>query len=83
MLRFEVRVQLKRSAETYTSSELRNIRIQERMIEKSVSTAHTLAVKEPSEGFTAATVAIDADDGLWLGTFQGDRIVFIPDRAEH
>ncbi|MDA1074269.1 MAG: SMP-30/gluconolactonase/LRE family protein [Proteobacteria bacterium] len=42
-------------------------------------TTRTLAVKKPVAGFTAATVAIDADDGLWLGTFQGDRLVFIPD----
>jgi hypothetical protein len=41
-------------------------------------TAQTLAVKRPINGFTGATVAIEADDGLWLGTFNGDRIVFIP-----
>jgi hypothetical protein len=40
--------------------------------------ARTLAVKQSMDGFTGATVAIDADDGLWLGTFHGDRIVFIP-----
>ena len=44
-------------------------------------TATTLAVKRPSNGFTGATVAIEADDGLWLGTFNGDRIVFIPRAA--
>ena len=40
--------------------------------------ARTLAVKKSINGFTGATVAIDADDGLWLGTFHGDRIVFLP-----
>jgi len=44
-------------------------------------TAQTLAIKKPIDGFTGATVAIDAEDGLWLGTFSGDRIVFIPDTA--
>lgn len=38
----------------------------------------TLAVKKPLTGFTGATVAIEWDEGLWLGTFHGDRIVFIP-----
>ncbi len=42
-------------------------------------TAQTLAVKKPISGFQGATVAIDVDDGLWLGTFNGNRIVFIPD----
>jgi hypothetical protein len=44
--------------------------------------AQTLVVKKPVVGFTGATVAIDADDGLWLGTFQGDRLVFISE-TEH
>ena len=44
--------------------------------------AQTLVVKKPVVGFTGATVAIDADDGLLLGTFQGDRLVFISE-TEH
>ncbi len=37
------------------------------------------ATKAPSPGFTGATVALQADGGLWLGTFHGDRLVFLPD----
>lgn len=33
-------------------------------------------------GFTAATAAIRGDNGLWVGTFDGDRIVFVPDSGE-
>ncbi len=40
--------------------------------------ARTLATKKTMRGFTGATVAVEADDGLWLGTFHGDRIAFLP-----
>ena len=52
-------------------------------IDPTTMTARTLAVKKPSDGFTAATVAIDTADGLWLGTFDGNRIVFLPNSEEH
>ena len=47
-------------------------------VDPAAMTARTLATKKPVPGFLAATVAIDVEDGLWLGTFHGDRIVFIP-----
>ncbi|NKB99439.1 MAG: hypothetical protein GKR90_13220 [Pseudomonadales bacterium] len=40
--------------------------------------ANTLITKQPSEGFAGATVAIRNDAGIWLGTFHGDRLVFVP-----
>lgn len=40
--------------------------------------ANTLVTKPPSDGFAGATVAIRNDAGIWLGTFHGDRLVFIP-----
>jgi hypothetical protein len=51
-------------------------------VDPETMTAQTLAVKRPINGFTGATVAIEADNGLWLGTYHGDRIVFIP-KVEH
>ncbi len=47
-------------------------------VDPDTMTAQTRAVKKPSAGFSGATVAIDTDDGLWLGTFRGDRLVFLP-----
>ena len=47
-------------------------------VDPETMTARTLVVKPSMNGFTGATVAIEAEDGLWLGTFDGDRIVFIP-----
>ncbi len=45
-------------------------------------TVQTRLVKQPSPGFAGATVAIDAAGGLWLGTFEGDRIGFAPNVVE-
>jgi hypothetical protein len=47
-------------------------------VDPETMTARTLATKRSMNGFTGATVAIEAEDGFWLGTFDGDRIVFIP-----
>lgn len=41
-------------------------------------TVQTLVLKKPGTGFIGATLTIDAADGLWLGTFDGDRLVFVP-----
>ncbi|MDG2277125.1 MAG: SMP-30/gluconolactonase/LRE family protein [Pseudomonadales bacterium] len=40
--------------------------------------ANTLVTRAPSEGFAGATVAIRNDAGIWLGTFHGNRLVFVP-----
>ena len=42
-------------------------------------TATALLTRKPIPGFTGATVAIPDNGGLWLGTFHGDRLVYIPD----
>lgn len=42
-------------------------------------TLTTLAVEPPHAGFLGATVALRGGQGLWLGTFHGDRVIFIPD----
>lgn len=47
-------------------------------IDPRAMTAETLVVKTPVEGFAAATVAVPGAGGLWLGTYRGDRIVFVP-----
>ncbi|MFA5630028.1 MAG: SMP-30/gluconolactonase/LRE family protein [Porticoccaceae bacterium] len=41
-------------------------------------TVEILATGKPGPGFWAATVALRDKDGLWLGTFRGDRILFEP-----
>ncbi len=47
-------------------------------IEPESMTSNTLLIRKPSPGFTGATVAIREADGLWLGTFHGDRLVHVP-----
>jgi len=42
-------------------------------------TLTTLAIEPPLAGFLGATVAVRGGQGLWLGTFHGDRVIFIPD----
>jgi len=41
-------------------------------------TLTSLATHQPRPGFLGATVAVRGDQGLWLGTFHGDRIILIP-----
>lgn len=38
---------------------------------------------EPQPGFIAATAAISAQGGYWVGTFVGDRLLFVPEPPEH
>lgn len=47
-------------------------------IEPEAMTSNSLLIREPSPGFLGATVAIREANGLWLGTFHGDRIVHVP-----
>ena len=47
-------------------------------IDPKTMTARSLFSKGGSLGFTVATVAVQGHGGLWLGTFLGDRIAFLP-----
>jgi hypothetical protein len=47
-------------------------------IDPDAMTSTTLLTRTPIPGFTGATVALrDDHGGLWLGTFHGDRLVYI------
>ena len=46
-------------------------------VDADAMTAKILLTKKPTPGFTGATVALRHANGLWLGTFHGDRLVHI------
>jgi hypothetical protein len=44
-------------------------------VDPKTMTAEIVLTKKPIPGFTGATVALRHANGLWLGTFHGDRLV--------